>query len=250
MKKILPYLLIVTLLIPFAGCKAKQPREGAAERTLYTTLTPTSAAPTTIPPAAYPTAPAQIPTSAPTTAAVSDTAVLTTGADTTATTVLPVIAPTTAPTTAASPTAVPTTESPTTEAPATQKKTACTYSIDCKKALSYSGTSAMLPADGVILPAQSVEITEGESVFDVLQRVCRENGIPMEFSMAPIYNTAYIEGIGDLYEFDCGSMSGWMYCVNGVYPNYGCSKYELKDGDVVEWHYTLDNGADLGAREP
>lgn len=33
-----------------------------------------------------------------------------------------------------------------------------------------------------------------------------------------------------------------MYNVNGWYPNYGCSRYQVKDGDVVEWRYTCDLG--------
>jgi hypothetical protein len=67
----------------------------------------------------------------------------------------------------------------------------------------------------------------------------------MEYSMSPVYKSAYIEGIANLYEFDRGELSGWMYCVNGWYPNYGCSAYKLKDGDAIEWHYTTDLGRDL-----
>ena len=80
----------------------------------------------------------------------------------------------------------------------------------------------------------------------MLQRVCRDNGIHMEFSNTPMYNSAYIEGIGNLYEFDCGEQSGWMYAVNGWFPNYGCSRYALKDGDTVKWVYTCDYGKDVG----
>ena len=93
-----------------------------------------------------------------------------------------------------------------------------------------------------------MEFTEGESVFDVLKRVCRENKIHMEFSETPVYQSAYIEGIGNFYEFDCGEGSGWMYRVNGEFPNYGCSRYTLADGDTVEWVYTCDFGADVGGR--
>lgn len=106
----------------------------------------------------------------------------------------------------------------------------------------------MVPSGGVILPTTTVSCYEGESVFEVLQRVCRDNGIHMESSWTPIYNSAYIEGIHNLYEFDCGSLSGWMYRVNGWYPNYGCSRYVLADGDVVEWRYTCDLGYDVGGK--
>ena len=37
-----------------------------------------------------------------------------------------------------------------------------------------------------------------------------------------------------------------MYNVNGWFPNYGCSRYMLKDGDKIEWVYTCDLGADVG----
>ena len=49
-----------------------------------------------------------------------------------------------------------------------------------------------------------------------------------------------------LYEFDCGKLSGWMYNVNGWYPNYGCSQYEVSNGDVIQWRYTCDLGRDVG----
>jgi hypothetical protein len=104
----------------------------------------------------------------------------------------------------------------------------------------------LVPADGVILRETAVTFYEGESVFNVLRREMKRAGIHMEFENTPIYNSAYIEGINNLYEFDAGELSGWMYKVNGWYPNYGCSRYTLRDGDVIEWHYTCDLGRDLG----
>jgi hypothetical protein len=104
----------------------------------------------------------------------------------------------------------------------------------------------VLPKDGIIYKAQKVAFYEGESVFDVLLREMKKNKIHMEFEMTPIYNSNYIEGIHNIYEFDCGELSGWMYKVNGWFPNYGASRYALKDGDVVEWVYTCDLGRDVG----
>lgn len=131
-------------------------------------------------------------------------------------------------------------------------KITCTFSISCStildniKDLDPPDKIELVPNDGWILKPTKVEFKEGESVFDVLQRVCKENNIHMEFSFTPIYNSAYIEGINNLYEFDCGSNSGWMYSVNDWFPNYGCSRYVLQDGDVVEWKYTCDLGIDIG----
>jgi len=66
--------------------------------------------------------------------------------------------------------------------------------------------------------------------------------------MTPVYQSAYIEGIGNLYEFDGGPTSGWMYSVNGAYPNCGSSAYVLQNGDTVCWRYTCALGADIGGR--
>ena len=132
------------------------------------------------------------------------------------------------------------------------KSFTCTFSIECSTILNNLSDLdpeklEMVPYDGVILKATTVTFYEGESVFDVLQRVCQENGIHMEASWTPIYNSAYVEGIHNLYEFDCGNESGWMYRVNGWYPNYGCSRYQLAQGDVVEWRYTCKGlGKDVG----
>lgn len=104
----------------------------------------------------------------------------------------------------------------------------------------------VLPADGVIYKQKKVTFYEGESAFDVLLREMKKNKIHMEFTMTPIYNSNYIEGINNLYEFDCGELSGWMYKVNGWFPNYGASRYVLHDGDVVDWVYTCDLGRDVG----
>ena len=133
-----------------------------------------------------------------------------------------------------------------------KKKTyTCTFSIECSTILNNLSDldpdkRELIPSNGVILAPTKVTFYEGESVFDVLQRVCKEKGIHMESSWTPIYNSAYIEGIHNLYEFDCGELSGWMYRVNGWYPNYGCSRYQLVDGEKVEFRYTCDLGKDVG----
>ena len=104
-----------------------------------------------------------------------------------------------------------------------------------------------MPKDGTILPATKVTFTEGETVFEVLKRVCDAAQLQIEYSYTPLYESYYIEGINHLYEFDCGPESGWMYKVNEWFPNYGCSVYTLKDGDDIVWCYTCTGlGADVG----
>lgn len=129
----------------------------------------------------------------------------------------------------------------------------CTLSVRCDTLLDHleeldPEKVELVPADGIIFPETVVTFYEGESVFNVLQREMKKAKIHMESESTPIYNSAYIEGINNLYEFDCGDLSGWVYKVNGWSPNYGCSRYALQDGDVVEWLYTCDLGVDVGAR--
>ena len=128
----------------------------------------------------------------------------------------------------------------------------CTIQIRCDTILDNMenlepGKNAYVPANGVILATSTIGFVDGETVFDVLKRACEAAEIQLEYSWTPMYDSYYIEGINNLYEFDCGSESGWMYKVNGWFPNYGCSAYPLKDGDVIVWCYTCNGlGADVG----
>lgn len=105
-----------------------------------------------------------------------------------------------------------------------------------------------VPSDGVILPPTEYVLRPGDTVFDILDRAVRYNRIQMEYQGADknSYGSVYIQGIHYLYEFSCGPLSGWMYRVDGIYPNYGCSKYGLTDGQVIEWVYTCNLGKDVG----
>ena len=130
----------------------------------------------------------------------------------------------------------------------------CTLEIRCDTLLENldqlaKEKAALVPEDGTLLSVTEVEFTGGNSVFDVFRQVLREEKIHFEYVDASAYDSVYIEGIGNLYEFDCGPQSGWMYSVNGVYPGLGCSAYTLADGDVIVFSYTLDLGADLGAEK-
>lgn len=128
------------------------------------------------------------------------------------------------------------------ETPSPEQKTECSIKITCAELLSHLGelkesVKKVIPKDGVFLEG-SFAFTEGETVFDVLKRACGERGILLDYVFTPIYSSYYIKGIGNLYEFDCGDGSGWLYQVNGSEPGYGCSQYKLKSGDKVVFYYS------------
>ena len=106
-----------------------------------------------------------------------------------------------------------------------------------------------VPPDGVILPATEYVLRPGDTAFDLLERAVRYNRLQMEYQGADknSFGSVYVQGINYLYEFSCGPLSGWMYRVDGEFPNYGCSKYELSDGQIIEWIYTCNLGNDVGA---
>lgn len=129
----------------------------------------------------------------------------------------------------------------------------CTISISCETLLNNEKMTedkkVLVPDDGWILAPTETEFSEGDTVFDVLYQEVRDNKIHMEYEKTPLYNSVYIEGIGNIYEFDAGEESGWMFRVNGEFPNYGCSAIEVENGDVIEWVYTCDLGADVGSSQ-
>lgn len=97
--------------------------------------------------------------------------------------------------------------------------------------------------EGVILAGTLVSIDEGYTVIDVLKRITELNNIQLECS--GIKAMAYVKGIGNTYEFDYGPKSGWIYRVNGKISNIGAGKYKVKDGDSIEWLYTVDLGREF-----
>lgn len=130
----------------------------------------------------------------------------------------------------------------------------CTLEIRCDTLLQHldklsSGKAELVPEDGILLEKTTVSFEPGESVFDVFRRCLREQNVHFEYVDAKAYGSIYIEGIGNLYEFDCGEQSGWLYFVNGISPGLGCSGYTVANGDEIVFAYTCDMGADLGVEK-
>ena len=134
-----------------------------------------------------------------------------------------------------------------------EQELTCTITIRCDTVLQSLDSLReeklpYVPRDGVMLPETTVSFAEGETAFGVLQRVCAAAELQLEYIFTTLYDSYFIEGIGHLYEFDAGPESGWMYKVNGTFPNYGCSSYVLTGGEEIVWCYTCAGlGDDVGA---
>lgn len=120
-----------------------------------------------------------------------------------------------------------------------------TLSSDLSKLVDQS-VKNFIPGNGTILSRTTLQLPKGKTVEYALKLATRNAGIHMESSYSALYGGIYVKGINYIYEFDGGDDSGWMYKVNGQFPNYGCSGYELKNGDEIVWVYTCDLGKDVG----
>lgn len=102
-----------------------------------------------------------------------------------------------------------------------------------------------VPASGVLLNNAKIEIKEGDTAWDAISKLRSKYGIYINYEKNPMYGI-YIIGINHINEKQAGSLSGWMYTVNGVKAPVGVGNYELENGDRIELQYTTNGGTDLG----
>jgi hypothetical protein len=124
-------------------------------------------------------------------------------------------------------------------------------------AVVYAQTSAKAPAksvtltidarkgrDGLIANGKKVTITAGATVFSVLKSYCGSHRLLLATQKT---GGMYVSAIDGVAQFDFGSGSGWIYSVNGSFPQKDCNSYKLKGGEKVRWVYTTDLGKSEGA---
>lgn len=110
----------------------------------------------------------------------------------------------------------------------------CSIVISCQTVLQNKDklqSNYQVPSGGRIY-SNNVKIQKGDTVMDILKRT----GVSIDTSKG------YVQGIDGLYEFDCGKNSGWMYKVNGSFPNTSADNYTVEDGDSIQWLYTCKRG--------
>lgn len=87
------------------------------------------------------------------------------------------------------------------------------------------------------LEETSVTVDKGATVFDVIDKALTDAGISYEEDGS---ENGYISAVNGLGETDNGENSGWMYTLNGKYPDKGIKKQTVKNGDKIVLHYTDD----------
>lgn len=87
--------------------------------------------------------------------------------------------------------------------------------------------------------ATDYKVEPGTTVREVLEKVADANNLTIGNSTGNYVKYITKDGVR-IGEFTNGSLSGWMYTLNGVHPSLGVSEQSLKDGDIVVFHYTDD----------
>ena len=100
-----------------------------------------------------------------------------------------------------------------------------------------------------ILPTVVRDLPEGTTAFEVFKQVLAANGYTYDAKGS--YVRAVIAPDGTkVAELSKGQYSGWMYRVNGEFPDTYMGAYELEDGDVIEVLFTADYTKEPGAFLP
>ena len=100
-----------------------------------------------------------------------------------------------------------------------------------------------LPEYVTWIPTTTYSLDAGAMVYDVFMEALKDAGLSQVGADSNYVRTIYAPsclGGYALSEFTNGKRSGWMYTVNGSHPNQGLKNWELKDGDIVVWHYIND----------
>jgi len=100
--------------------------------------------------------------------------------------------------------------------------------------------------NGTSIYSNKAIIENGDTAYTALVKAIGKHNIVSR----PYSKGVYIVSINNLAEFDYGEGSGWMYRVNGVFPNVYAGEIHLQDGDVLEWLYTTNLGKDIGTTMP
>jgi len=126
----------------------------------------------------------------------------------------------------------------------------------CLIALSFTGSAMQIPEKSEIWLENSDETSvklvvigdkwmikdnifayEDETVFSILEEFTDRNSISLETTYYEQFDSVLIDSIG-INQNGEGSKY-WQYYVNGDIPMVGCDKFNIFNGDIIEWRFEL-----------
>lgn len=97
---------------------------------------------------------------------------------------------------------------------------------------------------GVIVAKTRIDFKKGDTVLDALKRIAMQKNFDLDVT-GFLPSMKLVIGIDNIYQGAEGPGSGWQYAIEGKSGDRSCGSYELKDGDDIEWCYTLNLGKDI-----
>lgn len=98
----------------------------------------------------------------------------------------------------------------------------------------------------VWIPKTTYTVNSNSTVKEVIAKALEENKMSYSNPTGNYIESITYNGI-TLAEFTNGPKSGWMYTLNGSYPNLGVAEQFVDNGDEIIFHYTDDYTKEEGS---
>ncbi|WP_318530567.1 DUF5776 domain-containing protein [Lentilactobacillus parakefiri] len=90
-------------------------------------------------------------------------------------------------------------------------------------------------ANGSVLASGSITLSKGATALDALNALASRHSMSITTVGSGI--TAYVKGINGYNAGPAGTMTGWLYSVNGNQPNTSIGAYVVGNGDRISLNY-------------
>ena len=96
-------------------------------------------------------------------------------------------------------------------------------------------TTISIHAGGSTIASGSVKVKKNATAFNALQAFAQQQGLALTYKGSGA--TVYVTGINGFNAGPAGTMTGWLYSVNGTEPGSSMGVCTLKDGDTISMTY-------------
>lgn len=90
-------------------------------------------------------------------------------------------------------------------------------------------------ANGSVLASGSITLSKGATALDALNALASQHNMSITTVGSGI--TAYVKGINGYNAGPAGTMTGWLYSINGNQPNTSIGAYVVANGDRISLNY-------------
>ena len=116
----------------------------------------------------------------------------------------------------------------------------CDEVAEAPEMLTDPALAEYIPEDGIALARLKYIAKEGDSVLQILEKICKNNNIEVKKT-----EDGLIEAIGYLKNGDCGEGSCWAYTVDGKLMSDNPADCKVKGGEDIVWTFALNGGSDI-----